>query len=157
MSALAAHSEAPMLLREDIEGVAHLTLNRPGQFNALSTAMLEALLAELDAIASDRTLRVVVLAGAGKAFCAGHDLKEMRANQVKAFQQALFALCWRVMMRIVSMPQPVIARVQGGAWAGGCSLLAACDVVVAGEGIIYGYPTKPWTRWHWCACTGLSL
>ena len=105
MSALAAHSEAPMLLREDIEGVAHLTLNRPGQFNALSTAMLEALLAELDAIASDRSLRVVVLAGAGKAFCAGHDLKEMRANQVKAFQQALFALCSRVMMRIVSMPQ----------------------------------------------------
>ena len=111
MSAVPEIQQEPMLLRSDSEGVCTLTLNRPGQFNALSQPMLEALLAELVGIAADKAVRVVVLAGAGKAFCAGHDLKEMRGNYTKAFQQALFRLCGKVMMQIVTMPQPVIARI----------------------------------------------
>ena len=91
-------TEAPLVLRQDAEGVATLTLNRPGQFNALSRPMLEALLAALQALAADKSVRVVVLAGAGKAFCAGHDLKEMRGNYTKEFQQALFRLCGKVMI-----------------------------------------------------------
>ena len=93
--------------------------------------MLETLLAELDRVAADPDQRVVVLGGAGKAFCAGHDLKEMRANHVKAFQQQLFKLCSKVMMRIVSMPQPVIARIHGIATAAGCQLVSMCDLAVA--------------------------
>lgn len=97
MNAVPDSNTEPMLLRADADGVATLTLNRPGQFNALSQAMLEALLAELQAIAADKSVRVVVLAGAGRAFCAGHDLKEMRGNHTKAFMQALFRLCGKVM------------------------------------------------------------
>ncbi len=133
MSAVPQSSDQPILLRKDEGGVSHLTLNRPNQFNSLSVSMLETLLAELDAIADDGSVRVVVLGGAGKAFCAGHDLKEMRANHVKAFQQSLFALCSRVMTRIVSMPQPVIARVHGIATAAGCQLVSMCDLAVAVE------------------------
>lgn len=133
MSAVAHDTDGPILLRLDEGGVVHLTLNRPNQFNALSMAMLETLKAELDAIAGDPEARVVVLGGAGKAFCAGHDLKEMRTNRVKAFQQALFALCSKVMTRIVSMPQPVIARVHGIATAAGCQLVSMCDLAVAVE------------------------
>ncbi|WP_374488515.1 enoyl-CoA hydratase [Zoogloea sp.] len=126
-------TEAPLVLRQDAEGVATLTLNRPGQFNALSRPMLEALLAALQALAADKSVRVVVLAGAGKAFCAGHDLKEMRGNYTKEFQQALFRLCGKVMMQIIAMPQPVIARVHGIATAAGCQLVSMCDLAVAAE------------------------
>ena len=122
-----------LVLRADAGGVATLTLNRPAQFNALSQALLEALLAELEGIAADPAVRVVVIAGAGRAFCAGHDLKEMRANHTKAFQQALFRLCGKVMMRMVSMPQPVIARIHGIATAAGCQLVSMCDLAVAAE------------------------
>jgi len=131
MSAVVENSDQPILLRQDHGGVVHLMLNRPNQFNSLSLAMLEALLSELDAIAADPALRVVVLGGAGKAFCAGHDLKEMRANHVQAFQQSLFRLCSKVMMRIVSLPQPVIARIHGIATAAGCQLVSMCDLAVA--------------------------
>ena len=131
MNAVPDSSTEPMILRADLDGVATLTLNRPGQFNALSQAMLEALLAELQAIAADKSVRVVVLAGAGKAFCAGHDLKEMRGNHTKAFMQALFRLCGKVMMQIVGMPQPVVARIHGIATAAGCQLVAMCDLAVA--------------------------
>ncbi|MCB1958459.1 MAG: enoyl-CoA hydratase [Rhodocyclaceae bacterium] len=132
MSAIAQQPDAPILLREDDErGVVRLTLNRPNQFNSLSSEMLETLLGALDAIAADPKARVVVLAGAGKAFCAGHDLKEMRANHAKAFHQGLFKLCTRVMMRIVSMPQPVIARIHGIATAAGCQLVSMCDLAVS--------------------------
>ena len=133
MNAVPDSSTEPMILRADAEGVATLTLNRPGQFNALSQAMLEALLAELQAIAADKSVRVVVLAGAGKAFCAGHDLKEMRGNTPKAFMQALFRLCGKVMMQIVGMPQPVVARIHGIATAAGCQLVSMCDLAVASD------------------------
>lgn len=124
----------PLVLRADrADGLTTLTLNRPGQFNSLSKAMLTALQAELDRIAADESRRVVVIAGAGKAFCAGHDLKEMRANHEKAFMQALFRQCGELMLTIQRMPQPVIARVQGIATAAGCQLVSMCDLAVAAD------------------------
>ena len=125
--------EQAVLLQEQSGGVVKLTLNRPGQFNALSNALLVELQAALDAIAVDESARVVVIAGAGKAFCAGHDLKEMRANPAQEFQQALFEQCSRMMMTLTEMPQPVIARVHGIATAAGCQLVAMCDLAVASE------------------------
>lgn len=126
--------EETLVLRADrADGLSTLTLNRPAQFNSLSQAMLTALQAELDAIAADPAVRVVVVAGAGKAFCAGHDLKEMRANHDKAFMQALFRQCARLMLTITRMPQPVIARVHGIATAAGCQLVSMCDLAVAAE------------------------
>ena len=124
----------PILLREDHAGVTTLTLNRPSQFNSLSEEMLEDLQRALDAIARDVAVRVVVIAGAGKAFCSGHDLKQMRANPSKAYMQKLFKACGKVMMSIVEMPQPVIARIHGIATAAGCQLVAMCDLAVAAEG-----------------------
>ena len=123
----------PVLLEEQSGGVVTLTLNRPAQFNALSQALLLELQAALDAIAADQSARVLVIGGAGKAFCAGHDLKEMRANPAKEFQQALFEQCSRMMMTLTEMPQPVIARVHGVATAAGCQLVAMCDLAVASE------------------------
>ena len=125
--------DEPLVLRSDAGPVRTLTLNRPRQFNALSSAMLAALQAELDAAAADPAVRVVVLAGAGKAFCAGHDLKEMRSHPDKEFQSALFAQCSEVMLLISRIPQPVIARVHGLATAAGCQLVAACDLAVAAD------------------------
>ena len=126
-------AEDALVLRQDEAGVATLTLNRPRQYNALSRAMLSALLTALDAVATDPAIRVVVIAGNGPAFCAGHDLKEIRAQDERAFHQALFAQCGRVMLTINRLPQPVIARVQGIATAAGCQLVAACDLAVAAE------------------------
>jgi enoyl-CoA hydratase/carnithine racemase len=123
----------PLLLREDRDGVATLTLNRPSQFNALSEALLAELQAAFDAIAPDESVRAVVIAGAGKAFCAGHDLKEMRANHRKDYMQALFRKCGKVMTTIAALPQPVIARIHGIATAAGCQLVAACDLAVAAD------------------------
>ncbi|MDR2837262.1 MAG: enoyl-CoA hydratase [Azonexus sp.] len=126
--------EEPFILRHDRpDGLTTLTLNRPGQFNSLSKAMLAALQAELEAIAASESVRVVVIAGAGRAFCAGHDLKEMRANPGKEFLQALFAQCGQLMQTIGRLPQPVIARVHGIATAAGCQLVAACDLAVAAD------------------------
>ena len=127
-------STLPILMREDKDGVATLTLNRPTQFNSLSEEMLAELQAALDAIAADKSVRAVVIAGAGKAFCAGHDLKQMRANHSKAYMQKLFKQCGKVMMTITEMPQPVIARIHGIATAAGCRLVAMCDLAVAAEG-----------------------
>jgi len=112
------------------DGVLTLTLNRPQQYNALSWAMLEALREALSS-AQDPAVRVVVLAGAGKAFCAGHDLKEMRANCTLDFQRRLFALCSEVMLSLIRLPVPVIARVHGIATAAGCQLVGMCDLAVA--------------------------
>jgi enoyl-CoA hydratase/carnithine racemase len=123
----------PVLVREESGGVVRLTLNRPAQFNALSEAMLVELQTALDEIAADETVRVVVIGGAGKAFCAGHDLKEMRANPAQEYQQELFDRCSRMMMTLTEMPQPVIARVHGIATAAGCQLVAMCDLAVASE------------------------
>jgi enoyl-CoA hydratase/carnithine racemase len=121
----------PYLLARRDGGVLHLQLNRPRQFNALSEEMLAALQQALDDAAADAQVRVVVLAAAGKAFCAGHDLKQMRARPDEAYYRDLFARCTRVMLRIQQMPQPVIARVQGIATAAGCQLVAMCDLAVA--------------------------
>ncbi|MBC7171292.1 MAG: enoyl-CoA hydratase [Polyangiaceae bacterium] len=112
------------------DGVLTLTLNRPQQYNALSWAMLEALREALRS-AQDPDVRVIVLAGAGKAFCAGHDLKEMRANRTLDFQRRLFALCSEVMLSLIRLPVPVIARVHGIATAAGCQLVGMCDLAVA--------------------------
>jgi len=124
---------APALLRANAGGVLRLTLNRPLQFNALSEEMLACLRAELDAAADDPGVRVVVLAAAGKAFCAGHDLRQMQENQRLDYYQWLFAECARMVGQIRNLPQPVIARVQGLATAGGCQLVAACDLAVAAD------------------------
>jgi enoyl-CoA hydratase/carnithine racemase len=122
----------PLVLRErDERGVVRLTLNRPNAFNSLSESTLSALQAELDAVQADETARVVVIAAAGKAFCAGHDLKEMRAEPSQAYYERLFAQCGRMMMTIQQLPVPVIARVQGIATAAGCQLVAMCDLAVA--------------------------
>ena len=120
-----------VLTQRDARGVVTLTLNRPQQFNALSEGMLEALQAELDRLAGDEAARVVVLAGAGKAFCAGHDLKEMRAAPSLAYYEELFGRCTKVMLALQRLPLPVIARVHGIATAAGCQLVAMCDLAVA--------------------------
>ena len=122
----------PLVLREtDARGVVKLTLNRPNAFNSLSEAMLAALLAEFEATPKDDAARVVVLGAAGKAFCAGHDLKEMRAEPSLDYYQKLFAQCTQVMLAIQKLPVPVIARVHGIATAAGCQLVAMCDLAVA--------------------------
>ena len=128
-----AKPDTELLLRQDEDAVVVLTLNRPRQFNALSGPLLEALQQTLDAIAADERVRVVVLTGAGAAFCAGHDLKEMRALPSQAEVEALFARCSAVMQKLVALPQPVIAAVNGLATAAGCQLVAQCDLAVASQ------------------------
>ena len=123
--------EPPVLFEKDARGVVRLTLNRPQAFNALSEGLLGALQAALDRVAADQTARVVIIAATGKAFCAGHDLKEMRADPSQAYYERLFARCGRVMMSIQTLPLPVIAQVQGIATAAGCQLVAQCDLAVA--------------------------
>ncbi|MEM7112652.1 MAG: enoyl-CoA hydratase [Chloroflexota bacterium] len=120
-----------VVLRNDVDGVTTLTLNRPKAFNAMSEEVLTALQNELDEIAQSSHIRVVILAARGKAFCAGHDFKQMRANPSKAYYDQLFAQCSQMMMTINKLPQPVIAKVQGIATAAGCQLVAACDLAVA--------------------------
>ena len=121
----------PILLREDRDGVATLTMNRPAQMNLLTGDMLSALQQALDEIEKNKNVRVVVLAAAGKGFCAGHDLKEIRALGEQPKIAALFTQCSRTMMSIQNLPQPVIAKVQGAAAAAGCQLVAQCDLAVA--------------------------
>jgi enoyl-CoA hydratase/carnithine racemase len=122
----------PLILSaRDDRGAIRLTLNRPTASNALSAAMLTALRVELESAARDETVRVIVIAGAGKAFCAGHDLKEMRATPSHGHYEALFADCTRTMLAIQRLPVPVIARVHGVATAAGCQLVAMCDLAVA--------------------------
>ncbi len=132
-----------ILTRDDLGGVATLTMNRPGALNALSDAMLAALKDAFAALAADRGIRVVILRGAGKAFCAGHDLKEMQAGRQaedkgRAYFAELFARCAEVMLAIQRLPQPVIAEVHGIATAAGCQLVASCDMAVAAEGTRFG-------------------
>ena len=125
-------NDTPLVLHtRDERGVVTLTLNRPNAFNALSEGLLEALQHALDRVAADTQARVVVIAGAGKAFCAGHDLKEMRADPSLAYYERLLDQCGRMMMSIQQLPLPVIARVHGIATAAGCQLVAMCDLAVA--------------------------
>ena len=132
-----------ILLREDRNAVASLTLNTPQKLNALSEEMLDALQATLDSIANDRSIRAIVIKGSGKAFCAGHDLKQMTAARQtedggKAYFNELFATCGRLMTSITRQPQPVIAQAHGIATAAGCQLVASCDMAVAAEGTRFG-------------------
>ncbi len=127
-----SEEEETLILRtQDARGVVTLTLNRPQAFNALSEAMLAELQRELDAIACDESVRAIVIAAEGKAFCAGHDLKEMRADPSLQYCERLFARCSEMMLAIQRLPVPVIARVQGIATAAGCQLVAMCDLAVA--------------------------
>lgn len=126
--------EEPLVVQHrDDRGVVTLTLNRPQSFNALSEAMLAALRETIDALADEPGVRAVVLGAAGKAFCAGHDLKEMRAEPSLEYYQQLFAQCTAVMLAIQRLPVPVVARVHGLATAAGCQLVAMCDLAVASE------------------------
>ena len=132
-----------LIQRADTGHVAHLTLNDPGRLNALSRAMLKRLHGELCSIASDPAIRVVILAGAGKAFCAGHDLREIQAARAEpdggaVALTALFNLCAQVMLAIIALPQPVIAQVHGIATAAGCQLVATCDLAVAAAEARFG-------------------
>jgi enoyl-CoA hydratase/carnithine racemase len=134
-----ASTPSDILLHErDAQGVHRLTLNNPSSFNTLSEALLQALQNALDEIARDEQARVVVLGATGKAFCAGHNLKEMRAQPELAYYQKLFAQCTRMMLSIQNLPVHVIARVQGVATAAGCQLVAQCDLAVAAEGVQFG-------------------
>ena len=127
------NADQPLVIKEHNDQVVTLTLNQPKQFNALSVDVLAALQTGLDAIAADSGIRVVVIQANGKAFCAGHNLKEMRATPDRAFQDALFNQCSQMMLTINRMPQVVIAKVQGIATAAGCQLVAACDLAVAAD------------------------
>ena len=133
----------PLLERTDADGIAHLNLNAPEKLNALSEAMLDALQGHFDALQGDRSVRAVIISGSGKAFCSGHDLKEMTAGRQaedggKAYFKHLFDKCARMMASIPKMPQPVIAQVHGIATAAGCQLVASCDLAVAGQGTQFG-------------------
>ncbi len=132
-AAVQSAADAPLVAFSRAGPVVTLTLNRPAQFNALSEGLMSALQAALEQVAADASARVVVLAAEGKAFCAGHDLREMRADPALDYYQALFAQCAKMMLTIQRMPQPVIARVHGVATAAGCQLVAMCDLAVASE------------------------
>lgn len=150
-------SSTDFVLRTDTHNIAELTLNRPHQYNALSMSMLDALLGHLNDIEKDTTINVIIIGAAGKAFCPGHDLKEIRNNRNKTFGDALFAKCTKLMLKIRSLNQLVIAKVQGVATAAGCQLVATCDLAIAAEharfatsGINYGIycstPAVPLSR-----------
>jgi enoyl-CoA hydratase/carnithine racemase len=132
--------ETPYVLRNDADGIATLTLNRGDRLNPLSSAMLAALQGELERVAADASIRAVILAGAGKHFCAGHDLREMRTHPEKRWQSDLFERCSRMMLTLVRLPQPVIARVQGVAVAAGCQLVSMCDLAVAADVAQFALP-----------------
>lgn len=154
-TAATASAEETVLLRHDKGGITTLILNRPRQYNALSQALLNELQAALDAIADERSVRVVVLTGNGPAFCAGHDLKEMRAHKDEAFHKDLFEQCSRVMLTINRLPQPVIARVDGIATAAGCQLVAACDLAIASNQARFA--TSGINVGLFCATPGVAL
>ena len=133
--------QEPFVLTTSANGVSSLTLNRPERFNPLSSQMIAAIQAELDAIAGDPSVRVVILAAEGKGFCAGHDLKEMRAHAGdKSWQRQLFDACSRMMISLTQMAQPVIARVHGIATAAGCQLVSMCDLAVAADTAKFAMP-----------------
>lgn len=131
MTEPAITSSNELLYREDFGPISQITLNNPEKFNPLSRAMLAQLQLSFDELASDESIRVIILAATGKAFCAGHDLKEMRAHSQDGFAEALLAQCSHMMLTMTRLPQPVIAQVQGIATAGGCQLVANCDLAIA--------------------------
>ena len=145
----------PVVLREDRDGIATLTMNRPQQMNLLTGEMLTALQDSLDEISKNKDVRVVVLAAAGKGFCAGHDLKEIRALGDQAKIASLFIQCSRMMMAIQNLPQPVIAKVQGAAAAAGAQLVAQCDLAVASEAA--KFVTSGVTWGFFCSTPGVAI
>ena len=153
MSAVPKSEE--ILLKEGRDGVCTLTMNRPAQMNLLTSEMLAALQAALEEISKDERVRVVILAAAGKGFCAGHDLKEIRALKEQPKIEQLFAQCSRMMQTITSLPQPVIARVQGAAAAAGCQLVAQCDLAVASEAAKFTTPGVTWG--FFCSTPGVAV
>lgn len=145
----------PILLREEHDGICTLTMNRPAQMNLLTGEMLAALQGALDGIRDERKIRVVILAAAGKGFCAGHDIKEIRALKDQPKIEQLFARCSAMMQAITALPQPVIARVQGAAAAAGCQLVAQCDLAVASEAAKFTTPGVTWG--FFCSTPGVAL
>ncbi len=147
--------EQSILLREDRDGVCTLTMNRPQQMNLLTTEMIDALQEAFDSLFSENSIRVVVLAAAGKGFCAGHDLKEIRALGEQPKIEQLFGKCSRMMQTITALPQPVVARVQGAAAAAGCQLVAQCDLAVASEAAKFTTPGVTWG--FFCSTPGVAV
>jgi len=137
---MAETGEDILLSRIDADGIAHVTLNRPGAYNALSLDLMRALIEALRTLEANAAVRVVVLSGAGKGFCAGHDLKEMRANPSRAFYEDTFRTCSALMLTITRLRLPVIAAVHGIATAAGCQLVATCDLAVANESARFATP-----------------
>lgn len=135
-----AQPNEPILLRSDADGVCTLTLNRPAARNALSMALMQDLQSALDDIADDRSVRTVVLAAAGPAFCAGHDLRELRANPTMDFYEKMFETCSALMLTITRLPQPVIAKVHAIASAAGCQLAATADLAIASDAAAFATP-----------------
>ncbi|MEM6632226.1 MAG: enoyl-CoA hydratase [Bacteroidota bacterium] len=131
-------TQTPSILREDIGSICRLTLNRPKQYNALSMEVLERMLTQLNDIAQSDSIQVVILSANGKAFCPGHDLKEMREDRTQEYGDKLFGKCSEMMLAIRNLPQPVIAEVQGIATAAGCQLVATCDLAVAADHVKFG-------------------
>jgi enoyl-CoA hydratase/carnithine racemase len=154
MSAI-PQAQEPILLREDRDGICTLTLNRPQQMNLLTGEMLCALQEAFDSLKGDGNTRVIVIAGAGKGFCAGHDLKEIRALKELPRIEALFNQCSRMMQTIPLLPQPVIARVHGAAAAAGCQLVAQCDLALAAEGA--KFVTSGVTWGFFCSTPGVAV
>jgi enoyl-CoA hydratase/carnithine racemase len=140
MNASSDNAPEPLVLAETTDGVCTLTMNRGDRFNPLSRAMIAALETELDCLAADKEARAVVLAGNGRGFCAGHDLKELRAHPDAAWQRELFDACSRMMLKLTQLPQPVIARVHGIATAAGCQLVSMCDLAVAADTAKFALP-----------------
>jgi enoyl-CoA hydratase/carnithine racemase len=140
MTADATIQAEELLVVEAADGIATVTLNRPSQFNALSSALIARIQSTLDRIAADSSVRVVVVAARGRGFCSGHDLKEIRAMGDAAEVESLFARCSQMMITFTEMPQPVIAKVHGMATAAGCQLVAACDLAVAATTATFATP-----------------
>jgi enoyl-CoA hydratase/carnithine racemase len=148
-------SQKPLVLREDRDDICTLTMNRPQQLNLLTTEMLAALQRAFDSLKSDTKTRVVILAGSGKGFCAGHDLREIRALKELPKIEALVGQCSRMMQTIPVLPQPVIARVQGAAAAAGCQLVAQCDLAVASEAAKFATSGVTWGCF--CSTPGVAV
>jgi enoyl-CoA hydratase/carnithine racemase len=148
-------ADQPHLLRDDRDGICTLTLNRPQQMNLLTSEMLAALQSAFDEISSNSKIRVVILAASGKGFCAGHDLKEIKALKELPKIEQLFASCSRMMQSIATLPQPVIARVQGAAAAAGCQLVAQCDLAVAVD--TAKFVTSGVTWGFFCSTPGVAI
>lgn len=130
----------PLVLRSDHDGIADITINRPKAYNALSIECMQAVTDEILAAGDDESVKVIILSGSGKGFCAGHDLKEMRSNPAREFYERTFDVCSRMMISIVNLPKPVIAKVHGVATAAGCQLVATCDLAIASEDARFATP-----------------